>query len=61
MQDLHTKEAIYALEQSAKCILKIEATWAGLQSAEFPQISRVDGSVLLLDKRRTGEAALGRS
>ena len=58
MQDLHSKEAVFSLEQSAKSVLKIEATWLGLQSSEFPEIPRVDGSVLLQDKRRTGEPAL---
>ena len=58
VQDLHSKEVVYTLEQEAKSILKIEATWSGLQSSEFPQIPRVDGSVLLQDKRRTGKFLL---
>lgn len=54
VQDLHESKTVYALEEAAKSILKVEATWSGLQSKAFPQIPRVDGSLLLQDKRRTG-------
>lgn len=55
MQDLHSEQANFALERCCKSLLKLESTWEGLVNSELPHNPRVDGSLLLQDKRRTGK------
>lgn len=42
------------MESAAKSVLKVQQVWSGAKSSEFPESDRVDGSILLLDKRRAG-------
>jgi len=53
-QDLHSSQTAFALERAAKSLMRVEAVWEGLKSKGLPQPQRVDGSLVLQDKRRTG-------
>ena len=55
-QDLHSIQTVFAVERAAKSIMRVEGVWEGLKGLGLPQSGRVDGSLQLQDKRRTGQA-----
>lgn len=54
LQDVISRESVLAFERVAKASLQISSVFQDLQSLGFPQHTRIDGTIILLERKRTG-------